>query len=123
MVTFPHIPWSILRDPVAGMFELGLKDLCLMLKSDIQLLNDGVQVLESMLKQLKPKNMIDLYFEVLPFEQAFSSILSLLIGAMAIPVSYTTTERTFSKMKLIKTVARNNMSDNRLSDLSLLASF
>ncbi|CAF1921618.1 unnamed protein product [Rotaria magnacalcarata] len=123
MVTFPHIPWSILRDPVAGMFELGLKDLCLMLKSDIQLLNDGVQVLESMLKQLKPKNMIDLYFEVLPFEQTFSSILSLLIGAMAIPVSYTTTERTFSKMKLIKTVARNNMSDNRLSDLSLLASF
>ncbi|CAF2098480.1 unnamed protein product [Rotaria magnacalcarata] len=123
MVTFPHIPWSILRDPVAGMFDLGLKDLCLMLKSDIQLLNDGVQVLEPMLKQLKPKNMIDLYFEVLPFEQAFSSILSLLIGAMAIPVSYTTTERTFSKMKLIKTVARNNMSDNRLSDLSLLASF
>ncbi|CAF5167817.1 unnamed protein product, partial [Rotaria magnacalcarata] len=76
MVTFPHIPWSILRDPVAGMFDLGLKDLCLMLKSDIQLLNDGVQVLEPMLKQLKPKNMIDLYFEVLPFEQAFSSILS-----------------------------------------------
>ncbi|CAF4465447.1 unnamed protein product [Rotaria socialis] len=23
MVTFPHIPWSILRDPVAGMFDLG----------------------------------------------------------------------------------------------------
>ena len=50
-----------------------------------------------MLKQLKPKNMIDLYFEVLPFEQAFPSILSLLIGAMTITVSSTTTEKTFSK--------------------------
>ncbi|CAF4680782.1 unnamed protein product [Rotaria socialis] len=75
-----------------------------MLKSDIQLLNDGIQVLKPMLTQLKPKNMIDLYFEVLPFEQAFSSILSLLIGVMTIPVSSTPTERTFSKMKLIKTV-------------------
>ncbi|CAF4599072.1 unnamed protein product [Rotaria socialis] len=98
-----------------------LKALCVMLKSDIQLLNNEIQVLKPMLKQLKPKNMIDLYFEVLPFEQAFPSILSLLIGAMTIPVSSTTTERTFSKMKLIKTVARNSMSDNRLSDLSLLA--
>jgi hypothetical protein len=23
MVTFPHIPWSILRDPGTGMFDLG----------------------------------------------------------------------------------------------------
>ncbi|CAF3246160.1 unnamed protein product [Rotaria socialis] len=78
-----------------------------MLKSDIQLLNDGMQVLKPMLTQLKPKNMIDLYFEVLPFEQAFSSILSLLIGVMTIPVSSTPTERTFSKMKLIKTVTQS----------------
>ncbi|CAF4956032.1 unnamed protein product, partial [Rotaria magnacalcarata] len=44
-----------------------LKALCVMLKSDIQLLNNEIQVLKPMLKQLKPKNMIDLYFEVLPF--------------------------------------------------------
>ena len=30
-------------------------------------------------------------------------------------------KRTLSKMKLIKTVARISMSDNRLSDLSILA--
>ena len=65
--------------------------------------------------------MIDLYFEVLPFKQAFPSILPLLIGALTIPVSSTTTKRTFSKMKLIKTIARNSMFDNRVSDLSLLA--
>ena len=46
---------------------------------------------------------------------------SLLIGSMTIPVSSTTTERTFSKMKLIKTTACNIMSDTRLSDLPLLA--
>ena len=92
-----------------------------MLRSDIHLLNNEIQVLKPMLKPFKSKNMIDLYFEVLPFQQAFPSMLSLLIGTMTIPVSSTTIERTSSKMKLIKTVARNSMSDNRLSDLSLLA--
>jgi hypothetical protein len=98
-----------------------LKALCVMLQCDIRLLNNEIQVLKPMLKQLKPKNIIDLYFEVLPLKQAFPSILSLLIAAMTIPVSSTTTERTFSKTKLIKTAARNSMSDNRLNDLSLLA--
>jgi hypothetical protein len=73
------------------------------------------------LKTSKSKNIVDLYFEILPLQQAFPTIVLLLIGAMTIPVSSSTTERTFSKMKLIKTSARNSMSDNRLSDLSLLA--
>ena len=74
-----------------------LKALCVMLKSDIQLLNNEIQVLKPMLKKLKPKTMVDLYFEVFPFQQACPSILSLLIGTMTIPVSSTTTEKTFSK--------------------------
>lgn len=98
-----------------------LKAFCVMLQFDIHALNNEIQVLKPMLKQSKPKTMIDVYFEVLPLKQAFPYLLSLLIGAMTIPVSSTTTERTFSKMKYIKTVARNSMSDNRLSDLSLLA--
>ena len=44
-----------------------------------------------------------------------------LIGGIRISVSSTTGGRTFIKMKLIKTVASNNMLDSRLSDLSLLA--
>ncbi len=40
---------------------------------------------------------------------------------MTIPVSPTTTERTFSKMKLIKTNASNSISDSRSSNLSILA--
>ncbi len=39
---------------------------------------------------------------------------------MTKPVSSTKYERTFSKMKLIKTTTRNTMSDNRLIDLRAL---
>ncbi|CAF5107047.1 unnamed protein product, partial [Rotaria sp. Silwood1] len=84
-----------------------LKALSWMLDCDTVLLNNEIQVLKSMLKQSKSKNIVDLYFEILPFQQAFPTILSLLIGSMTIPVSSTTTERTFSKMKFIKTTARN----------------
>ncbi|CAF1565842.1 unnamed protein product [Rotaria magnacalcarata] len=96
-------------------------DLFTMLQCDIVSLSNEAEVLKPMLKQSKSKDIVDLYFEVLPLQQAFPTIIHLLIGAMTIPVSSTTTERTFSKMKLIKTSARNTMSDDRLSDLSLLA--
>ena len=51
----------------------------------------------------------------------FSTILSLLMGAATILVSCITAERTYSKTKPIKTVARNSISNNRLGDLSLPA--
>jgi hypothetical protein len=51
----------------------------------------------------------------------YFQLLSLLFDAMTIPVSPTTTERTFSKMKLIKTNASNSISDSRSSNLSILA--
>lgn len=98
-----------------------LKALCVMLSCNIASLSNEIQVLKHMLKQSKSKHIIDLYYELLPFQQAFPNFLSLLIGSITIPESSTTTERTFSKMKLIKTTARNSMSDNRLSDLSILA--
>ncbi|CAF3984908.1 unnamed protein product [Rotaria magnacalcarata] len=98
-----------------------LKALCLMLQCDTSLLKNEIQVFKPMLNQSKSKNITDLFFETLPFQQAFPNIIRLTICSMTIPVSSTTTERTFSKMKLIKTIARNSMSDTRLSDLSLLA--
>ncbi|CAF3358539.1 unnamed protein product, partial [Rotaria sp. Silwood2] len=52
---------------------------------------------------------------------AFPSLITLIQTAITIPVSSTTCERTFSKMKMIKTTLRNTMSDDRLSDLTLLA--
>ena len=40
---------------------------------------------------------------------------------MIVPVSSTSCERTFSKMKLIKTITHNKMSDTWLNDLCVLA--
>lgn len=65
--------------------------------------------------------LVDLYEDLHPFKQAFPTLVSLTEIAITIPVSSTTCERTFSKMKLIKTAVRNSMSDDRLSDLCLLA--
>jgi len=91
-----------------------------MLHRDTVLLNNEIQVFKAMLKQSKSKNILDLYFGTLLFQQAFPTILSLPICSMTIAVASTTIERAFSKMKLINTAARNSMSDTRLSDLSLL---
>ena len=74
-----------------------------------------------MLKDSKLSSIVDLYAELLPLKQAFPTVIFLVAAALTIPVSSTTCERTFSKMKLIKTTARNTMSDTRLSDLCVLA--
>jgi hypothetical protein len=91
---------------------------CALLKCDIRLLSNEIQVLTPLLKS---NAIISLDFELSALRQAFLTIISLLIAAMIILVSPTTTERTFSKMKLIKTSARDSMSASRLSDLYTLA--
>jgi len=98
-----------------------LKSLCQFVRCDISLAVNEIQVLKPMVKDSKAKNIVDLFIELRPFAQAFPTIHTMIIGAMTIPVSSCTTERSFSKMKLIKTNARNSMSDGRLSDLSLLS--
>jgi hypothetical protein len=55
-----------------------------------------------------------------PYKEAFSTVMSMITGALTIPVSSTTCERSFSKMKLIKRSTRNTMNDSRLSDVCLL---
>jgi hypothetical protein len=98
-----------------------LKPFAVQMKADLCLLCNKIQVLKSMLKDSKLKSIVDLYFELLPSKQAFPTIISLIIAAMTIPVSSTTCERTFRKMKLIKTTTCNTMSDIRLNDLCVLA--
>ena len=88
---------------------------------DFSSLCNEIQVVKPMLKDKKLDNIVDLYAELLPLKQAFSKVMSLLIVALTIPLSSTTCEQTFSKMKLIKTKTCNSMSDNRLSDLCVLA--
>ncbi|CAF1163243.1 unnamed protein product [Rotaria magnacalcarata] len=74
-----------------------LTDKCIMLQCDIVSLSNEIQVLKPMLKQSKSKDVVDLFFEFLPLEQAFPTIIYLAIGALTMPVRLTTTERTFSR--------------------------
>ncbi|CAF4089460.1 unnamed protein product [Adineta steineri] len=91
-----------------------LKYLCNIFQCDILLLVNEIKVLKPMLEHSKSQNIVELYFEIVQFKQAFPTFTSLIVGALTIPVSSTTTERTFSKMKYIKTAARNSMSDGSL---------
>ena len=98
-----------------------LKPFALQMKADFSLLCNEIQVLKQMLKDSKLNSIVDLYAELLPLKQAFPTVIFLVVAALTIPVSSTTCERTFSKMKLIKTTARNTMSNSRLNDLCVLA--
>lgn len=98
-----------------------LEPLCRITQSNLTLLKNEIEVVKHMLQQKRLIDIIELYLVLLPFKQAIPTLFSLVIIALTVPVSSTTTERTFSKLKLIKTAARNSMSDTRLSDLSLLA--
>ena len=91
------------------------------MNADFSSFCNELQVLKPMLKKKKLDNIVALYIELLPLKQAFPTMMSLLLVALTIPVSSTSCERTFIKMKLIKTRTRNSMSDIRLSDLCVLA--
>ncbi|CAF1353170.1 unnamed protein product [Rotaria sordida] len=46
---------------------------------------------------------VDLQKELYRFQEAFPSLVTLIQTAITIPISSTTCERTFAKMKMIKT--------------------
>jgi hAT family C-terminal dimerisation region len=99
-----------------------LKPLATHLNHDHQTLGNELAVLVPMMrKRSKSKTINDVLHELHPMENAFPTVVSLVKGGMTIPVSSTTCERTFSKMKVIKTYLRNSMTDERLSDLAVLA--
>ncbi|CAF4057641.1 unnamed protein product [Rotaria sordida] len=91
------------------------------LNFDRGVLSNELVVVKPMLQKKSLATIIGLYQELYSFRQAFPTLVALIESAITIPVSSTTCERTFSKMKLIKTTVRNTMSDDRLSDLCLLA--
>ena len=83
------------------------------MSADFSSFCNEIQVLKPMLKKKKLDNIVALYIELLPLKQAFPTMMSLLLVALTIPVSPTTCERTFSKMKLIKTLLRSRSSGLR----------
>ena len=100
-----------------------LKSFAEHLDLNVSALSSELTVVKPMLQlQKKPLvNIIDLYQVLHPFTEAFPTLVTLIKSAITMPVSSTTCERTFSKMKLIKTTIRNTMTDDRLSDLCLIA--
>jgi len=80
-----------------------------------------IQVMKPMLESKKLSSITELYHEIMPLQQAFPNIISMIKAALTIPVSSSTCERVFSKMKLIKTRIRTTMADERLSDLCILS--
>lgn len=91
-----------------------LKIELLQLKSVITRKNDA--------NQFHASNVLDMLAFVQKYEDAFFELTRLLKIASAIPVSSAEAERTFSKMRLVKSHLRTTMTTERLSDIILLAS-
>jgi hypothetical protein len=91
------------------------------LQLEKNMITNEISVIKHMIKDKNLSTALDLLNELKPMKQAFPSTIDLIKGAVTFPVSSVACERSFSKMKLIKTYARNSMNDERLSDLSVLA--
>jgi hypothetical protein len=98
-----------------------LKPLATHLDLDHQTLGNELTVLKPMMEKSNSKTIGNVLHELYPFTGAFLTTMSLIEGGMTIPVSSTSCERSFSKMKIIKTYLRNSMTDDRFSDLAVLA--
>ncbi|CAF1448894.1 unnamed protein product [Rotaria sordida] len=101
-------------------FEI-LKPFALHLDINSDELQNELNVLRPFLKNKNLSDIKELYCELILFAQAFPNAVLMIQGAMTIPVTSATCERSFSKMKAIKTALRNIMSDERLSDLCVLS--
>ena len=64
---------------------------------------------------------MDVYRHLLPLQAAFPTLVKLYQIALTLAVSTAQCERTFSALKRIKTYLRTTMSEQRLSDISLLS--
>ena len=65
--------------------------------------------------------MIDLYEYLLLLNMAFSELKKLTQIALNLPLSTAGVERTFSKLKIIKSYLRTSMANRRLSNLAIVS--
>jgi hypothetical protein len=70
-----------------------------------------------MLKNKELTNIIELYYDLTAYRQAFENVVLMVQGAMIISVTSATCERSFSEMQIMKTALRNTMGNARLNDL------
>ena len=89
--------------------------------ADKNALKNEFRVLKPMIESKNMGTVFELFAEIMPLRTAFSQTMKMIKNALTMPISQVTCERSFSKMKIIKNYLRNSMSDQRLSDLTLLA--
>ena len=68
-----------------------------------------------------PKSMAEFLSFLCSYKAVFDCLFNLLLISVTLPVTSASCERSFSKMKLVKTFLRNSMNDDRLSDIALLS--
>ena len=68
-----------------------------------------------------PKSLMELTAFLEPYREVFHEMFKLCKIALALPVSTSSCERSFSVLKLIKTALRSTMTDERLSNLGVLS--
>ena len=89
---------------------------------DLKQLENELSVVKHFIREKKAsmKTIHDVLTEMKPVNEAFPATISLMRGGLCLPVSSTTCERSFFRMKLIKTHCRNSTGDECLSDLTVL---
>ena len=72
-------------------------------------------------KEDRIKSNTDFLKYLCPYKAAFECLHKLLLISVTLPVTSASCERSFSKMKLIKTYLRNSMTNDRLTNLAILS--
>lgn len=85
------------------------------------LLSTECHLAQRTLTGMNLESVMDAYSHLLPLQAAFPTLIKLLRIALTLAVSTAQCERTFSALKRIKTYLRTTMSEQRLSDISLLS--
>ncbi|CAF1119982.1 unnamed protein product [Rotaria sordida] len=66
------------------------------LNCDLDQLQNELNVIKPMIKDENLKSIIELYEKLRPYKEAFPTVMSMITGALTIPVSSTTCERSFN---------------------------
>ena len=68
-----------------------------------------------------PTSLLEFLSFILPYKSAFDYLYRLLLIAVTLHVTSASCERSFSKMKIVKTFLRNSMTSERLSNIAILS--
>ncbi|CAM4917089.1 unnamed protein product [Rotaria socialis] len=98
-----------------------IDEFCFHIGGDSSALKNEFLVIKPMLQSKKVNNVIELYNELISMSDAFPQTLKMITNAITMPISQVTCERLFSKMKIIKNYLRNSMTNECLSDLTVMA--